>query len=542
MGLTKPRKTWCDMIKVLLALASATILMPSLRADTACESLAAPFPVKSFQARLQNEIKVAARDASFRNDLEIKGLPQFCRISLTLAPHPESEIGSELWFPVSGWNGRYLQIGNRGFAGTIPHEALAHYLKLGYAVGGSDNGHRGYDDDASWAVGQVEKIHDFAYRAVHETRRAARGLLKQFYAQEPKHSYFSGCSEGGREALVEAQRYPEDFDGYLAGAPAASWTYGYSGLLFAAQRFAAMKGETLTLAQIGFLSKEALRQCDGLDGVKDGLIERPRQCRFDSKRLLCKGKGKEKTACFSENQRRLVDDLHLGVPDAQIAGFRDSLGVEDDPFQWPTWFTGPTLWNAPDPIAKPLAQAFFANMVYGDPKRDVMGLDIRSAARDAADRWGAILNVREPHLKGIATSGKKILQYHGWADVAVPAQYSLDYYEYVKKEFGPRSSDFYRLFMVPGMAHCFGGKGASVFNGIDNQGAPRQKSHDALLALEAWVEKGEAPETLIGTQYIDGNPEKGVRRTRLLCPYPAYARWNKKGSVDKADSFVCVND
>lgn len=528
------------VIRKLRLLPLLSFLSPDIYAKSACEGLSPPAFAKSFQARVQTSIQVPASEASFRNDLEMKDLPSFCRISLTLKPRPESEIGAEIWLPVSDWNGRYLQVGNRGFAGTIPHEALAHYLKLGYAVGATDNGHKGYDDDASWASRSPGKILDFGYRAVHETRQASKPLIKAFYAKDPHHSYFSGCSEGGREALTEAQRYPDDFDGYLAGAPAASWTYGYSGLLFAAQRFAELGADKPNMDQIRYLSEEALRQCDALDGAKDGLIERPRQCKFDSAQLLCKVK--KDGRCFSETQRRLIDTLHEGVPDVQVAGFRDSLGVEDAPFQWPTWFVGPTMWNAPDPIAKPLAQAFFAHMVYGDPKRDVMALDIKTAVRDAADQLESVLNVRHAGFKVAAGSGRKILQYHGWSDVAVPAQYSLDFQASIAKDFGSRAGDFHRLFMVPGMAHCFGGKGPSAFNGIDNQGAPQLKTHDALLALEAWVEKSEAPDSLIATQFQDGDPKKPVLRTRRLCPYPSYARWDQKGSLDKAESFTCVND
>ena len=495
-------------------------------------------------------IVISASESTSRQELILKDLPPLCRVVGTLRPRPDAAIGFELWLP-ERWNGRYLQLGNGGFAGTIHHGTLATYIKLGYAVAGTDGGHKAYDDDTRWAIGEPEKIKDFGFRAVHETSLFAQNVLPVYYQKPVRYRYFSGCSDGGREALMEAQRYPDDFDGYLAGAPALRWTHGFSALLSVRQILASIKDEPIRLPQLKALSQEALRQCDTKDGVRDGVIDPIAGCTVNLKALLCAASGtsKDKEGCMSAAQLKAVAGIYSGALDEKsavknLSGFAYTLGFEDGPFQWQTWFTGPTMWGTPDPLLKPLTDAFFGPLLYQKLTVNVEALPLAEAVAKADRDLAPWTNATDPDLKGIRLSPKKkILQYHGWADAAVPAQYSIDYYQAVhalKTSDSTRPvDDYYRLFMVPGMGHCFSGSGPNVFNGSDNQGGPRDAEHDVQLALERWVEEGVAPERIIASQFIKDDVSKGVLATRPLCPYPQRARWNGKGPTSDAAYFTC---
>ncbi|WP_141733310.1 tannase/feruloyl esterase family alpha/beta hydrolase [Oligoflexus tunisiensis] len=494
-----------------------------------CEPLHKGFPDARLESITQGVLTIPASEATFRSETTFKDLPRFCRVRIQHRPRPDSDIGMEVWLPETNWNGRYLQVGNGGFAGTIHHHSLVHYLKRGFAVAGTDNGHKGYDDDTRWSIGHPEKIVDFGHRAVHETNQLAQTVVQKFYGKPAVFRYMTGCSDGGREGLMEAQRYPEDFHGILAGAPALRWTHGFTALLHVRQVLDRLP-DKLQPAHIQALRLESLKQCDAADGLKDGIVDPMASCEPNFKGLMCPGP----KPCFSKQQMAAVQAIYDGPQG--VHGFRYTQGFEDGPFQWPTWFTGPTMWGAPEPLANSLSYAFFGPMVYQNAKLDVLQISVQEAVAKADRELASILNADRDTL---SRKRYKILHYHGWADAAVPAQHSIDYYTKVLKKY-PQAQDFYRLFMVSGMGHCLTGSGPQIFNGtVDNQGAPEDPAHDALLALMDWVEKGRAPEALIATQFVDDDPKKPVRRTRPLCPYPQRARWDGKGDPNLDSSFTC---
>ena len=473
-------------------------------------------------------------------------LPAFCRVVGVIRPTSDSEIGFELWLP-DVWNGRYLQTGNGGFAGLINYGGLVPGLRNEFAVASTDDGHTG--SGAAWALGHPEKVIDYGYRAVHLTSVVAKQITTAYYGRALSHTYFSGCSGGGRESLMEAQRYPDDFDGWVVGAPGNDFTGVMTHLLNLALTAASMT-EPLTGGQLQALSRAALAQCDAADGIVDGVIENPLQCRFDPAVVQCKGAPDGK--CLSERQvqavSRVYDDARGGRARTRLTpGFRVALG--DEAAQWPLWVR-PVSKDSGHAIA--LSQMFSENfwpyMVYGDPKLDFRKLDLLEAATQSRSRTGATLNAVDPDLSAVRAAGKKIIQYHGWADAVIPAQYSIGYYEAVAQYLGRENQDFYRLFMAPGMEHCGGGPGPNAFGtpydprpfgaGYDPS-REFNPEHHVLAALLRWVENGEAPERIVATKYQDDDAAKRVLRTRPLCVYPKVARWTGNGSTDDAKNFVC---
>lgn len=473
-------------------------------------------------------------------------LPAFCRVVGVIRPTADSEIGFELWLP-DQWNGRYFQTGNGGFGGSINYGGLVQGLRNGFTAASTDDGHSG--DGAAWALGHPEKVVDYGYRAVHLTRVTAKQIVSTYYSRESSYAYFSGCSDGGRESLMEAQRYPDDFDGWVVGAPGNDFTGVMTYLLNIAQVAAAMQ-EPLSPSQIEAMSKAALARCDAADGIVDGVIEEPLQCSFDPAELLCKGPPDGR--CLSQSQvksvRRIYDDSRAAKTNARLTpGFRMARG--DEVGQWQLW-VGPVPENSglSAPLSKMFSDEFWPYMVYNNSKLDFRKLDLLQASKEGRSRTGMILNSVDPDLSAVRASGKKIIQYHGWADAVIPAQYSMDYYEAVEKYLGRDNRDFYRLFLAPGMEHCGGGPGPNAF-GTPFDPRPFGAGYDPRLefdpddhivaALVRWVEKGEAPERIVATKYQDDDPVKPVLRTRPLCVYPSIARWTGVGSTDDEKNFVC---
>jgi hypothetical protein len=463
-------------------------------------------------------------------------LPAFCRVQGIARPTSDSEIRFEVWLPVSGWNGKFEQVGNGSLAGTIPLAAMAEPLLRGFATAGTDDGHTGAPTDGSWAIGHPEKLIDFGYRAVHETSVQAKAILRGFYGKDPAQSYFVGCSDGGREALMEAQRFPADFHGIVAGAPANSWTH----LMFRGeQNQRAMvdnPASYIPAGKLAVLQAAALAQCDALDGVKDGLIQNPRACRFDPAVVLCKDA--DSPECLTAAQVEAAKKIYGPVIDSRTGdqispGY--SQGAEAVASTWATWITGPKAGaTAVGPL---IANSFFSGMVFEDPKWDPQTLNFSSDVKRTDDKLAPILNSTNPDLRSFKARGGKLIQYHGWGDAAIPPQDSIDYFESVQSATGT-TNDFYRLFMVPGMSHCGGGTGANVFgNGL---GAPApDAAHDVVMALDQWVVHAVAPDQIIATGFVDGNPAKDVVMKRPLCPYPQEAQYKGTGDTNSAASFTC---
>ena len=438
------------------------------------------------------------------------GLPAFCRVAATLTPSSDSDIKIEMWLPISGWNGKFQAVGNGAWQGSIGYAAMAEALRRGYATSSTDTGHVG--GSASFGMGHPEKVTDFAYRSEHEMTVSAKAIINAFYGNAPKFSYWNGCSAGGRQAMKEAQMFPNDFDGIIAGSPGLDWSGRTSQAVRIAQ--ALQKEEArFTPAKAHVLHTAVVNACDGLDGLKDGLIENPAACKFDPAVLVCKGG--EEPACLTQAQVDTAKLIYSPIVDAktkrEIPGLApgSELGWTD------------MGWSA---SARATGLDHFRFLVFADPTWDVQKFNIATdVARLTENGNIAAIDARDTDLKPFFDRGGKLIQYHGWSDPQITPLASTLYYDKVAAANGGRSKvhSSYRLFMAPGMAHCGGGEGPNDF--------------DELTALEQWVENGKAPDMIPASHTRDGK----VDRTRPLCPYPQVASYKGSGSIDDASNFVC---
>jgi len=457
-------------------------------------------------------------------------LPAFCRVVGTIKPTQDSDIRFEVWLPASGWNGRFLQMGNAGFAGAILPLFLTRPLANGYAVAATDDGHQGFG--TAWAIGHPEKVIDFAYRAVHLTSEKSKEIIKSFYGTAQKYSYFNGCSEGGREALMEAQRYPDDFDGIISGNPGHVWNHLFFSGIWNNRAFQSDPASYLPPAKFALVEKAAVAACDTKDGVEDGIISDPISCDFNASSLLCKGA--ESDSCLTEAQVTALKKIYSG-PQNSRTGERINFGIEPGVETLLTPFS-----PAPgSPKVPGLADLFFSGMVFENPKWNVQTLNFDESVAFTDKKLG-FLNATNPDLSKFKASGGKLLHYHGWRDQGVPPMTSVDYYESVMTDSKglKNTQNFYRLFMVPGMNHCSGGPGPNSFGNIFAP-PPPDAENDIQKSIERWVEKGIAPNKIVATKYTDDDPKKSVVMTRPLCPYPQQARWTGKGSANDAANFTC---
>jgi hypothetical protein len=464
-----------------------------------------------------------------------KSLPEFCRVVAEAKPTADSDIKMEIWLPVSGWNGKLQGIGNGGFAGLIDDMQLGMALKAGYTATATDTGHTGSPIDAAWAVGHPEKVVDFGHRGIHEMTRVAKAVVQAFYAKAAQRSYFAGCSDGGREALMEAQRYPEDYDGILAGAPANYWTRLLTLAAVDTQALTADAASFIPPVKIPVIAEAVNAACDEKDGVKDGVLNDPRDCKFDPATIACKGEESEK--CLTAPQVASLKKLYEGVKDSQghslFPGYLP--GAEDGPGGWALWITG----RAPQmSLMAFFEKGYFSDFVYDKPDWDVKKFNVDTDLKAAEEKTAAALNAIDPDLKAFKARGGKLILYHGWNDPAIPALNTINYYESVRATMGAKNADsFVRLYMVPGVQHCGGGPGTDAFGAVgDLKFTDPQHSIDA--ALEQWVEKGTAPGTIIASKYEAQNSSH-VIMTRPLCVYPEKAKYGGSGDTKDAGNFSC---
>jgi feruloyl esterase len=448
-----------------------------------------------------------------RSSDAFKSLPTFCRVAATLKPTSDSDIKVEIWMPVSEWNGKFLGVGNGGWAGSISYGSMGEALANGYAAASTNTGHEGTIGDASFASGHPEKLIDFGYRAIHEMTVRAKAIIAAYYGNTAKRSYFSGCSTGGRQALMEAQRFPADFDGVIAGAPANNTTHLVAQSVWIAQAVHKDEASYIPPTKYPLIHDAVLEACDALDGVKDRVLENPRRCKFDPKVLECKGADGPRclTVPQVEAARKIYSpatnprtgkQIYPGLEPGSELGWADKAGPEPSP----------------------VATAHFRYVVLQDPKWDYKTFNFDSDVALADRIEGPIVNATDPNLKAFFRHSGKLLQYHGWSDPLISPQNSINYYESVVDTVGGASkvNESYRLFMVPGMEHCEGGDGPDHF--------------DMLSALERWVEKEKAPDSIIATHFTSGRAD----RTRPLCAYPEVAVYNGTGSTDAAANFSCL--
>ncbi|HEY0747003.1 MAG TPA: tannase/feruloyl esterase family alpha/beta hydrolase [Steroidobacteraceae bacterium] len=471
-------------------------------------------------------------------------LPERCQVTGMIRPVPDSEIKFEIWMPTAGWNHKLQGSGNGGFGGALNYESgLVQSLQRGYAGVTTDTGHTGKMEEASWAIGHPEKIVDFAHRALHLATVNAKSIVKAFYGDPPKRAYFASCSNGGRQGLIEAQRYPEDYDGIIAGAPANDWTSLM--LDFVWNQQALMKpGAFIPPDRVPAIQAEVNRQCDALDGVTDGLVSAPQSCHFKPEALLCRSE--ESNSCLSgpqiESLRAIYDGLRAAHGKIKFPGFTPGAEVGG----WNGWILGS---KPGDSAQARFGWGYVSAMVQQDPNWKLEQLDFDRDAPRIIQQFGPLMNATDPDLSKFAARGGKLILFHGWADPAVPPLNTIRYFDSVGAKMGvQRRAQFVRLFMVPGMQHCLGGPGPSVFGAHTAAQQPPEPDADLASALERWAEGGPAPESVRAVKPKNllaaafGSPKGGIERTGLLCAYPKRAKWNGTGSADDAASYGCVDE
>jgi feruloyl esterase len=427
-------------------------------------------------------------------------IPEHCRVQLDLKPSSDSLIKMEMWLPPADkWNGKFMGVGNGGFAGSIQGltNEMPQALRLGYATAGTDTGHQ--DQGGAWAIGHPEKMIDFGYRATHEMTLKAKQLVKEFYDRGAQYSYFKGCSTGGRMAVMEAQRYPDDYDGIIAGSLANRhihmWTSGIERSISLSRH----PDRAITSEQAALVNTLVMNKCDTL---KEGFLNNPRACAVDFSELKCRA-GSAPGSCLTDAQMITVETFYRGV--------KNSKGE--------LIFSGQALGNpigAQSPTNQAPGGVFdLVRIAYNDPNVDWQKFDLDRDMKFLDEKIGYVDAVN-PDLGKFKASGGKLLLTHGWADTGITPENTVLYYESVLDKMGPKQDDWMRLFMAPGMGHCGGGPGVNSF--------------DSIGTLEKWVEKGVAPDTMMGI---------GRDMTRPLCPYPQAAEYKGTGDIKDASNWAC---
>ena len=488
----------------------AISVMPPVQAAASCESLAA-LALPNANITSAQTVAAGAFTPPGRGGAAsvASTLPSFCRVAATLAPSADSDIKIEVWLPTSGWNGKFQGVGNGGWTGSIAVAALSEAIRRGYAAASTDTGHEG--GSGQFALGHPEKLIDFGWRAIHEMTVKSKAVVNAFYGSAPQRSYWVGCSSGGKQGLKEAQKFPEDYDGIVAGAPANYWTHLVTQSLWAAQATLKDPASAIPRDKYALIHDAAVAQCDAGDGVRDGVIEDPSRCQFDPKALLCSnGDG---PSCLTAAQVAAAQKIYAPVVDPKT-GKEVFAGLE--PGSEMHW--GAISGEEPHPMYYDLARF----LVFADPNWDFRSLDLGKHLELARQKDGGILSAMSTDLKPFVSRGGKLLIYHGWEDQNISPRMSVEYYEKVQATMGKASVDnAVKLFMVPGMGHCGGGDGPNEF--------------DMIATLEEWREKGKTPTQIVASKVSDGQ----VVRTRPLCPFPQVAKYKGTGSIDKAESFAC---
>ena len=487
---------------------------------------------------------------------KVESLPELPDVTLTAVAHESAPtphckvagvIGPEIHFELllpEKWNGKFVMGGGGGFVGLVMNTSLMFgSLQAGYATVGTDTGHQGHPLDASWAHNNLERLVNFGHQAVHRTALTAKALIKAYYQNDITRSYFTGCSRGGGHGLIAAQRYPEDFDGIVAGAPAYNWVPGLAALASQINQAMYPDPNNLQEAVVGpkeqeLIESSYLAMCDEQDGLKDGILNDPRQCKFDVATLVCKGKKDDQ--CLSKEQLAAVKVIYGGPKDTEgkplFYGF--PFGGETSPGGWPRWLTGGLKYLADlsefqggvdvgdfeAPIA-PSAFYGFGNgimkyFVYNDPNWSYQNYNYDSLRADS-ERVAETLNATNPDLSAFRMRGGKLIIYSGWSDAAAPGLAVVGLYEDVLAHDKTTAEDT-RLFMMPGVEHCFGGPGPSWVN--------------FLTEIDKWVESGKAPDD-VTAYWLDEKMQPNG--SRPVCAYPKVAKYGGKGDARDAGSFTC---
>ncbi len=487
----------------------------------------------------------------------LSGLPELTDVRLTSAsiesshaPHCkiagviETEIRFELLLP-NDWSGKFVMGGGSGFAGEVVNVATYFgALQSGYATVGTDTGHSAHPRDASWALDHPERVENFGHRAVHLTATTAKALVEGYYDQPSSNNYFVGCSLGGGQALMEAQRYPEDFDGIVAGAPAYNWTMGIGANATQINQVMYPDPDNLEEAIIGpedqaLIATHYLEQCDALDGIEDGILTDPRACPFEVDSLRCED-GKS-SACLTTEQVHALTFIYQGPYDDQGPLFPGyPLGGEISDAGMSEWLTGGLKYTVAETSDTPgntdkhetpvipngsfgFGNGIMKYLVFNDPHWDYSSYSFKNYRQDSMQA-AQILNATSPDLSAFRNRGGKLLMYHGWSDMALSALGTIAYFDALMSVDASASDDV-RLYLMPGVDHCFGGDGPWLVN--------------FLSEIDSWVVSGKQPEELTAKWLKWMLIPYG---SRLICPYPQQLRYDGVGDTRDADGFSCAND
>jgi pimeloyl-ACP methyl ester carboxylesterase len=495
----------------VLGAAALDALNAAGAAPIACESLA---QVKVTSGRVLSAEPVQASAFALPNvnnanaAAVFKTLPAFCRVTLQLTPSSDSDIRVEVWLPQSGWNHKLQASGNGGLAGAIPYPAMAASVKAGYAAVGTDAGHVG--GNADFVAGHPEKLVDFAYRAIHEMTVAAKTVVTAHYDAHPTRAYFNSCSTGGRQALIEAQRYPDDFDGIVAGDPSWDQMRLYAARVWLNTYVNRTPAAVIPASKYQTIHTAVLDKCDALDRVKDGVIEDPTKCSFDFATLTCSGK--DRPDCLTNDQVETANAMARPIRDPKS-------GAVLHPGRY---YPGSELgWGGvagPSPSGE--SYEGMRKIVF-TPEWDYHAITVPNDVERAVKADRGLLYGGDPDVSRFFKRGGKLLMYHGWADPLVSPDTSVIMFKRINDTVGSLAATSLALFMVPGMGHCQGGPGTDVF--------------DKVGAVDRWVETGKKPASVEAAHMTAG----AVDRTRPLCAYPTTAHYNGTGSTDDAKNFRC---
>lgn len=515
-----------------------------------CASLAADDPCENLRnLKLDNARVTSVSSASGGTEFSFHGMfvgspffkniPASCRVSLEMTPVADSFINAEVWLPREGWNGKLQGLGNGGLGGSIETMVMLPTLQQGYAVMATDTGHEAKDNDGRWALNHPEKIRDYGSRAIHETTVKAKQLIKAYYGEEPKYSYFGSCSNGGRQALMEAQRYPEDYDAIMAGAPAINPSGGLLNWGWIQQQLA-KPGAYIPADKIPAIAAATLKACDALDGVTDGVISEPQACKFDPSVLLCTAE--ETNACLTASQIQGLKAIYSGLG-GEFPGFMPGAELGGD-MGWEKWFAGSGQGKA---METAFFEEYYRYLVSGDSSWSFKQFDLEVSREQLYKHLHEMLDADDPDLSKFAARGGKLIMYHGWNDPALPPGVTINYYEKIRARMGKDEADkFVRLYMVPGLQHCFAGPGANTFGQLVTN-SETDPARNINVTMEAWREKGRVPGPVTAVRYDYSGPLKSLfvqdpahaEFSRTLCPYPQVARWDGQGNVKAASSFKC---
>ncbi len=496
-------------LKVVLA--AALCAAPMLAAT--CESLASlTLPDTTITSVQQVEAGAFTAPAGGRgnNANAYKDLPAFCRFAATLKPSSDSDIKVEVWLPMTGWNHKYQAVGNGAWAGSIVYSDMAKALRQGYATSSTDTGHTG--GSGSFALGHPEKLADFGWRSEHEMTLKAKVVIAAFYGEAPKLSYWVSCSSGGKQGLKEAQRFPADYDGVVAGAPVVNWTHRAAAGIWAGQAALKDPASKIPATKFPMIHEAAVAACDERDGLKDGIISDPARCNFDPKVLECKDA--DGPSCLTSAQVEAVRKIYTPATNPRTGEIISARYEPGSELGWRAIAGGPEAFGP--------AVDHFKYVVFKDPTWDwrTLNFDSDMALADKID--DGTINAIDPDLKAFTGHGGRLIMYQGYTDTNIPPGNAITYYESVAKTMGTaKTAEAVRLYMAPGMNHCGGGEGPNSF--------------DMVGALEQWVENKKAPDQILASHITEGK----VDRTRPLCPYPQVAKYKGTGSIDDAANFSC---